>query len=70
MNAASTLALDALTRAILFEFAEYQKRKAQAADWKPSMADIEEFLTQIREDSPEALKAKVAKALGVEWPVA
>jgi len=70
MNAATTLALDALTRAILYEFSEYQKRKAQAEDWKPSQEDVDEFLTQIREDSPEALKAKVAKALGVEWPVA
>jgi hypothetical protein len=68
MNATTSAALTGFTNALLLEFIEYQKRRAQVEGWKPSEADVAAFLAEIDADTPEALKAKVAAQEGVEWP--
>lgn len=68
MNPIIAAASNALIEAAILQFVEYQKRKAQEADWKPSTQDAYDFLAEINADSPEALKARVAAALGVPWP--
>ena len=68
MSALVTAAIHGLIKASILEFTEWQKRKAQATDWKPSPKDVEDFIAEIQADTPEALKAKVAASLGLPWP--
>lgn len=68
MNPLIAAAADGLIRVALNEFLAYQTQKARDAAWKPSQADVDEFLAQIASDSPDALKAKVASVLGIPWP--
>lgn len=57
-----------LIRTAVTEYVAWQTRRAQAADWKPSPQDVDDFLAEIAADTPEALKAKVAASLGLQWP--
>ena len=61
-------AVTGLISAALREFVAWQAKRAQDASWKPSDKDVEDFLAQIDADTPEAVKARVAAALGVPWP--
>lgn len=64
------VAVTSLISAVLTQFIEWQKRRAQDASWKPSTQDVADFLAQISLDTPEAVKARVAAALGITWPPA
>ena len=70
MNQLIGIAIDGLVRATLTQFIQWQAQKAKDAAWKPSDKDVEDFLVEISKDTPEALKAQVAAALGMQWPPA
>ena len=61
-------AVTGLISASLREFVAWQSKRAQDASWKPSEKDVEDFLAEVSADTPEAVKARVAAALGVPWP--
>lgn len=61
-------AVSSLISALLTQFIEWQKQRAQVAGWKPSQQDVADFLAQVEADSPETVKARVAAALGIPWP--
>lgn len=61
-------AVSSLISALLQQFIEWQKQRAQVAGWKPSQQDVADFLAQVEADTPEAVKARVAAALGIPWP--
>lgn len=68
MSAIISAATTGLIQAVLSEFVEYQKRRALVEGWKPGDDDVAGFVAKIDADSPEALKAKVAALLGIQWP--
>jgi len=68
MNQLIGIAIDGLVRATLTQFIQWQAQRARDATWKPSENDVEDFLAEIQQDTPEALKAKVAASLGIPWP--
>lgn len=61
-------AVSSLISALLQQFIEWQKQRAQVAGWKPSLQDVTDFLAQVDSDTPEAVKARVAKEMGLPWP--
>jgi len=50
------------------EWIAFNERKKRAAEWKPTQADVDEFLAEIAGDTPENIKARAAAARGIAWP--
>lgn len=46
----------------------FNERKKRDAAWKPTEADINEFLAEIAGDTPESIKARAAALRGLAWP--
>lgn len=50
------------------EWIDWNARKTRAAEWKPTQADIDEFLAEVANDTPENVRARVAASLGKPYP--
>lgn len=71
MTALASIAVEAGIKVLLTEYTAFLVRRQQAAQdaaWTPSAADVVAFANEVRANTPENLKAKVAAEEGVVWP--
>lgn len=65
MSTIISLAISELIKAGITIWAHHA---GKPAGWKPTAQDLQDFLTQIDADSPEAMKSAAAARLGIQWP--
>ena len=63
MNPLALAVGEGLTTIIIKEWLAWVERRNRAAEWKPTEADIADFLSEIDAASPEAIRAKVLAEL-------
>ena len=71
MTALASIAVEAGIKVLLTEYTSFlarRQRAAQDAAWSPSGADVVAFANEVRANTPENLKAKIAAEEGVVWP--
>lgn len=68
MNPLLAVGIEQLIFLAIREFESWKERKQKPIGWTPAPEDIREFLDDIDAATPEAIKAQVAKELGLPWP--
>lgn len=50
---------------ILSEFIAWQQRKARDAGYVPSAKDVDDFLAEVQQDTPEKIEAEARQEMGL-----